>query len=59
MIIKSDANMHVFLRKAYIFASFFFRAIINIFIQVIFINIITHLDKTFKEGQNYINFKTK
>jgi hypothetical protein len=51
--------MHVFLRKACLFASLFFRAIINLFIQVIFLNIITYLDKTFKEGQNYINFKMK
>ncbi len=33
--------------------------IINIFIQVIFPNIITYLDRAFKEEQNDINFKKK
>ena len=46
-------------RKTCIFASLFLRAIINIFIQVIFPNIITYLDRTFKEEQNDINFKMK
>jgi hypothetical protein len=41
-------------RKACIFASHFLRAFINILIQVIFPNIITYLDKTFKEEQNEI-----
>jgi len=39
-----------------IFASIFLR---NIFIQVIFPNIITYLDRTFKEEQNDINFEMK
>jgi len=42
-------------RKTCIFASLF----LNIFIQVIFPNIITYLDKIFKEEQNDINFKMK
>ena len=37
----------------------FFRAVINMFIRVIFPNIITYLDTTFKKQQNDINFKTK
>ena len=37
----------------------FLRVIINIFIQVIFPNIITYLVRTFKEEQNYINLKMK
>jgi hypothetical protein len=32
---------------------------INIFIKVIFPNIITYLDRIFKEEQNYTNFKMK
>jgi len=40
-----------------IFASHFLRAIINIFIQVIFSNIIKYLDRTFKKKQNDLNFK--
>ena len=43
--------------KTCIFASF--QAIINMFIREIFPNIITYLDKSFKEKQNYINFKMK
>jgi len=38
---------------------FFLRTIKNIFIQVIFPNIITYLDGTFKTEQNDINFKMK
>ncbi len=38
-------------RKKYIFATLFLRAIIIIFIQLIFPNIMTYLDRTFKEGQ--------
>ena len=38
---------------------FFLRAIINILFQVILTNIITDLDRTFKEEQNDINFKMK
>ena len=41
------------------YTSLFLRAIINIFIQVIFPNIITYLDRTFKEEQNRINLKMK
>ncbi len=46
-------------RKTYIFASLYLRAIINIFIRAIFQNIITYLDRTFKEGQNDKNFQMK
>ena len=46
-------------RKTCIFASLFLPTIINIFIQVIFQNIMKYLDKTFKEEQNDINFKIK
>jgi hypothetical protein len=35
------------------------RAIINEFIQMIFPNIITYLDRTFREEQNIIVFKMK
>jgi len=35
------------------------RAIINIFIQVIFPNIITYSDRTFEEEQNDLNSKIK
>jgi len=45
--------------KTCIFASTFLRTIISIFIQVIFPNIITYLDRTFKEEQHDINFKMK
>ncbi len=38
---------------------FFLQPIINIVIQVIFQNIITYLDRTFKEEQNGLNFKIK
>ena len=38
---------------------FFLRAIINICIQVIFPNIITYLDRTFKVEQNDINLEMK
>ena len=38
---------------------FFLRAIINIFIQVIFTTMITYLDRTFKEEKNYTNLKMK
>ena len=38
---------------------FFLQSIINIVIQVIFPNIITYLDRTFKEEQNGLNFKIK
>jgi len=48
-----------FYRKTRIFTSLFLRAIINIFIQVLFPNIITYLDKTFKDEQNYINFQSE
>ncbi len=40
-------------RKTCTFASLFLRDIINIFILVIFSNIITYLDTTFKEEQNF------
>ena len=46
-------------RKTCILAPLFLRAIINVFIQLIFPNTITYLDRTFKEAQNYINFKMK
>ncbi len=46
-------------RKTCILAPLFIRATINISIQVIFPNIITYLDRTFKEEQNDINFKMK
>ena len=39
-------------RKTCIFAVLFLRVFINIFIQVIFPNIITYFDRTFKEEQN-------
>ena len=39
------------------FESFFVRDIINIFMQVIFPNIITYLNRTFEEEQYDINFK--
>ena len=48
-----------FFKAPHVFASLFLRIIINIFIQVIFPNIITYLDRTFKEELNYINFKMK
>ena len=38
---------------------FFLQSIINIVIQVIFPNIITYLDRLFKEEQNGLNFKIK
>jgi len=38
---------------------FFLQSIINIVIQAIFPNIITYLDRTFKEEQNGLNFKMK
>jgi len=38
---------------------FFLQSIINIVIQVIFPNIITYLDRTFKDEQNGLNFKIK
>ncbi len=38
------------------FASLFLRTIINIFIQVVFPNIIAYLDRNFKEEQNEIDF---
>jgi hypothetical protein len=41
-------------RKTCIFASLFLRAIINIFIQVIFPNIIKYSDRTFKKEKNDI-----
>ena len=44
-------------RKTCIFASPFLRSIIHIIIQVILPKIITYLDRTFEEKQNYINFK--
>ena len=37
----------------------FIRSIINIFIQVIFQNIITYLDRTFREEQNELKFQNK
>ena len=40
--------------KTCILASFFLRAIINIFIQMIFPNIIKYLYRTYKEGKNYL-----
>jgi hypothetical protein len=46
-------------RKTCIFAPLFLRTIINIFIQVIFPNIITYLDRSFKKKRNDINFKMK
>ena len=39
--------------------NFFLRAIINIFFQVIFSNLNTYLDRTFRVEQNYINFQVK
>ena len=44
-------------RKTCIFTSLFLRAIINIFIQVIFPNIIKYLDRTFKGEQNISPFR--
>jgi hypothetical protein len=41
------------------YAPLFLRAIINIFFQGIFTNIITYLGRTFKAKQNDINFKIK
>jgi hypothetical protein len=46
-------------RKTSILAPLFLRAIMNIFIKVIFTNNITYLDRSFKEEQNDINFKMK
>ena len=45
--------------KTCILASLSLRAIINVFIQVIFPNIITYLERNFNEEQNDINFKMK
>jgi hypothetical protein len=45
--------------KTCIFAPLFLRAIINIFIQIMFPNIITYLDRNFKEEQNDMNFIMK
>ncbi len=42
-------NMHI--------RSLFLLAIINIFFQVIFPNIIRYLDRTFEEGKNYMKFQ--
>ena len=68
---KSQFHLQIFLKifflifhKIFIFIiekhacshQFFLRAIINIFIQVIFQNIIIYLDRIFKEEQNDINF---
>ncbi len=39
--------------------NFFLQSIINIVIQVIFPNIITNLDRTFKKEQNGLDFKIK
>ncbi len=39
--------------------TFFLCAIINMFIQMMFPNMITCLDRTFIEEQNNMNFKTK
>jgi len=44
----------IFFQAPRVLAPLFLRAI-NIFIQVIFQNIITYLDITFKEEHNYIN----
>jgi hypothetical protein len=38
---------------------FFLQSIINIVIRVIFPNIISYLDRTFKEEQNGLNLKIK
>ena len=40
-------------------ATLFLQSIINIVIQVLFPNLITYLDRTFKEEQNGLNFKIK
>ena len=60
---KAVSGLYLFkhqYRKTCILAPLFLRAIINIFIQAIYPNIITYLDRTFKtEQQNYINFKMK
>jgi hypothetical protein len=58
-MVKLGDNLNFKYRKICIFASLFLRAIINIFIQVIFPNMITYLDRTFKEEQNDINFIKK
>ena len=42
-------------RKTCIIAQLFLQTIINIFIQMIFTNMITYLDRTLKEEQNEIN----
>ena len=47
-----------FYKKTCMFASLFLRTIIHIFIQVIFPNFITYLDRT-KEEQYDVNFKIK
>ena len=52
LVFEKTLCLYVIYRKTCIFASLFLRAIINIFIQVIFPNIITYLDRTFKEEQN-------
>jgi hypothetical protein len=49
LIIGNNANVQ----------HFFLKSIINIVIQVIFPNVISYLDRTFKEEQNGINFKIK
>jgi hypothetical protein len=46
-------------RKTCIFASLFLRAITNIFIKVIFPNMITYLDRTFEEEQNFKNWNSE
>ena len=61
---KKEDNPAVFLfifeyKKTCILASLFLRTIINMFIQMIFINIITYLDITFRRGKNHINFRMK
>ena len=56
VVIKLKNHCH---SKTCIFALLFLWTIINILIQVIVPNIITYLDKAFKEEQNDIHFKTK
>ncbi len=48
---KEKENMHIRITVSF--------ELINIFIQVIFPNIISYLDRTSKEKQNDINFKIK
>jgi len=54
---KSNRGIQILDWKTFVFASLYLRAIINIFIQVIFPSIMAYLDRTFKEEKNHMNFK--